>query len=40
MNKVVHGHIGSSETMRNLEGKRKEAAAKLAELSDTLGGLQ
>jgi hypothetical protein len=39
MSKVVHGHIGSSETMRTLEGKRKEAADKLSGLLDTLGGL-
>ncbi len=39
MAEVVHGHIGSSETMRNLEGKRSEAAKKLSQLSDTLGGL-
>ena len=40
MREVVHGHIGSGDTMRNLEGKRSEAARRLADLSNTLGGLQ
>ena len=40
MRLIVHGHIGSPDTLRNMQDKREKAAAKLAALTDTLSGLQ
>lgn len=40
MRLIVHGHIGSPDTLRNMQDKREKAAQKLAALNDTLSGLQ
>lgn len=40
MRLIVHGHIGSPDTLRTLQDKREKAAAKLAALTNTLSGLQ
>lgn len=40
MRLIVHGHIGSPDTLRTMQDKRERAAAKLAALTDTLAGLQ
>ena len=40
MRLIVHGHIGSPDTLRNMQDKREKAANKLAALTDTLSGLQ
>lgn len=39
MRLIVHGHIGSPDTLRNMQEKREKAVAKLSALTDTLAGL-